>query len=74
MQHDVIVVISCVTDRYLPQQYIIMHTIKRPFSAHGNYRLIIQCHNNNITYNYNVILILCIIVMPSGTRRCIINY
>ena len=35
---------SLVTDRYLPQQYIIMHTIK--LSAHGNYRLI----RNNITY------------------------
>ena len=27
---------------------VIMHTIKRPLSAHGNYRLIID--NNNITY------------------------
>ena len=30
---------SCVTDHYLPQQYIIIQTIKR--LAHGNYRLII---------------------------------
>ena len=44
---------SCVTDRYLPQQYIIIiiiiQTIKPCLlSAHGNYRLIIL--SNNITY------------------------